>query len=298
MLGSRPIKSKCVEPTKLQFPLDSLTKGLARRKAKEDKMLKSNLQFFAEVDPEEEFDLDSFEKEFEEKWEEPEEEVEEETPEQEEEEEEETPEEEEESEPEQQEEEPQFQNEKQNRAFADMRRQLEEAKKYQGFLNQIAEQNGMTPDDIMKQYEERQIENQAKETGVPVEFMKRLNSLEQENEISKQREFETRFNTEVSQVVEKHGLKQEDVDKVIDYMAENRLDPRVTPVKFEDAYFLANKDTILAKEREQANQEYLSNKKKRQNTSAVPSGTSDSPNTEAADIEADVLAYLKEQGDI
>lgn len=261
-------------------------------------MLNVNLQFFAEGDPEE-FDLDSFEQEFEEKWEEPEQE--EETVEEDsepEEVEDDVKTEDDPSEPEQEEEQPNFQNDKQNRAFADMRRQLQESQKYADFIHKIAEESGMKPEEILEQYENKQLERQSQEKGVPVDVLKRLNSLESENQRIREESLAKEFNSQVDQVTQKYGLKDKDLDNVFQYMAENNLDPRKTNVKFEDAYFLANRDTILAQEREKANQEYLANKKKRQNTSAVPSGTSDSPNTEAADIEADVLAYLKENGDI
>lgn len=246
-------------------------------------MLAMNLQFFAEGE-EEDFDLDSFQQEFEESWKDDEDqeqptedeaevEMDAET-------EEEEPEDEGDSEPKEEEEKPKFENEDQNRAFADMRRQLEESKKHTEFLQKLAEQNGMKPDELMEAFEKRKLEKEAQEKGVPVDMLQRLNKLEEENQQIRKDSWAKEFDSQVNDTIKKYELSEEDLNKVFRYMGENGIDPERTPIKFEDAYFLANKDTIIKTEREKARQTYLEDKKKRQETSAVPSGTSDSPNTD------------------
>lgn len=263
-------------------------------------MLKTNLQFFGDDD----FDLESFQAEFESNWtDEPIEELEEtedivyeevenpvEEPE--------VPNEVEPSETEPQEETPQFQTQKQNEAFANMRKQMQEAKKYQDFLARIAEESGTSPEDLMKQYEERQLEQQAEQRGVPVDILKRLNALETENKTVKEQAFAEKFNMQVESTKEKYKLNDEDLGKVFDYMAQNGLDPQQVPIRFEDAYFLANRDNILKQTEEKAKQSYLAEKKKRQNSSAPPIGTSDSPNNPDSVSDEEVLQALKDLGAI
>lgn len=180
---------------------------------------------------------------------------------------------------------------KRNRAFADMRKKAEENQKYADFINQLAEQNGVAPQEIIERFEQRKLEQEAEKQNVPVDVLKRLKTLEEENRQVKESSFVEKFNAEVESVISQHGLRDEDVQQVFSYMHEKGLvvDGKPT-IPFEDAYFLANRPNIIQREVEKSRQQELAEKRKRQTSSAIPSGNSVSPND---DIDAEVDAYIK-----
>lgn len=186
--------------------------------------------------------------------------------------------------------------EKRNRAFADMRRQLEETKKYEAFMKQLAEQSGTSPEELMKRYEERKIEAEAKEKGVPVDVYKRLTELEQRDVQREQEVFSEKFNNEVNSVIEKESLSESDVENVFKYMAEEGfLSADGKPlIGFDKAYKLANLDTIVEKSKKEAVQDNLEKKRKRQQSSALPTGatTTQADNEIDEQVKADVKALL------
>lgn len=168
------------------------------------------------------------------------------------------------------------QDSKQNQAFARMRKELESEKKLSSFVKQIAEQQGVSPEELMNAYEERRLEAEAKEQNVPVDVLKRIRSLEEENTTAKKQAFNERFNREVSEVQNKYNLDQEGMDEVFRFMAENGYANQdgTTNISFEDAYILSNKDSFLEKAKEDGRQEYLKEKKKKQQKAAPDTGNS------------------------
>jgi hypothetical protein len=70
---------------------------------------------------------------------------------------------------------------KRNQAFQTLRQQAEENKKYADFINRLAQDSGVSPEEILNRYQERQLEAEAEQQNVPVDVLKRLNTLEQEN---------------------------------------------------------------------------------------------------------------------
>lgn len=165
-------------------------------------------------------------------------------------------------------------DDKRNAAFADLRRQAQEAKKYQDFINRLAEESGVTPEEILARYEERQMEAEAERQNVPVDVIKRLSSLEQENQAIKQQTFEERFNSQVDSAVAKYNASDDDVEQAFKYAAENGIDLREGKVNFDAVYRMAHLDTIVQREIENARQSDLSAKKKRQQEAAIPNGNS------------------------
>lgn len=163
---------------------------------------------------------------------------------------------------------------KRNSAFADLRRQANEAKKYQDFVAKLAEQNGVTPDDVLARFEERKLEEQAERENVPVDVLKRLNSLEQENNQAKEQLFAERFNLQVENTISKFGATNEDIETTFKYAAENGIDLRNTTMTFEAVHRMAHLDTIIAKEVDKARQSDLENKRKRQESATIPNGNS------------------------
>lgn len=240
-------------------------------------MLKVDLQFFA--DGEDDLDIDSMLEEFENEWQEDEESVEtdqeggQET-------------EEVEGEPttqEETEEETQANPndpdaEKRNRAFADMRRQNEEYRKYAEFIKRLAEEGGVSPDDLLNRYEERRLQTEAEKQGTTVEVLKRLNTLESESTQAKEALRAERFNAQVESVSSKYGATDDDIKAAMQEMMESGIDPRVHDTfNFEKFYRSANLDKIIQKETEKAVQKNLEDKRKRQENASIGNGNSVSP---------------------
>lgn len=267
--------------------------------------IKLDLQFFAESE-EETFDLDSFKQEFEAEWnetdgqaiEDNQEEVsgtEEKSLEGEETDEQET---ETQSNDEEQEDlDPNASEEqKRNQAFQAMRQKAQENEKAAGLVKKIAEANGITVEEVMQRFEEQQLQKQAQDQNVPVDVIKRLNTLEQENQKLTQQTKAEKFDSQVKSTIDKYGLKNDDVQNVFKYMADNGYVRQndLPSISFEDAYFLANRDTIIEKQVEQARQKELEEKQKRQQSSAIPGGNSVSQTDEWTDDA--VLKELEKRG--
>jgi hypothetical protein len=242
-------------------------------------MLKLNLQMFAEGEDDNDLDIDSMLAEFEEEWED--EESADETPEVEESEEVEEVE----GEPTTQTEEetpnPNDENEdKRNRAFADLRRENEANKKYAQFIQKLAEEGGVTPDDLLARYEERNLQAEAERQNIPVELLKRQNSTESELAQLKDQMRAERMDAQINKVVDKYGADDDSIRSAFQYMAETGLDPRTADnVDFEKFYRAANLDSIIQKEVANAKQQDLENKKKRQESASIGNGKSVSPSS-------------------
>lgn len=174
-----------------------------------------------------------------------------------------------------------------NRAFAEMRRKLREAEKAQKFLEKIAQDSGVTLDQLMEIYEQRRIEQEAQKTGVPVDVYRRLQALEEENrQIKKQSQLD-RFFSQVDTVKQKYGLDNEAIDRTFQYIGSKGLfdpDTKVPIIDFEDAYFLANRDDLIKKKAEEARQQMLAEKKRRQQQAAIPHG-GNAPSAAAQSVE-------------
>lgn len=269
-------------------------------------MLKVNLQYFAEDD---DFDLDSFAESFESDWkdDEPEEEeVVDETPE---EADEEPPIEDQPSDDEEPQSEPQDEptvppsndTPQDNGRWKEMRKQAEEGRKYQEFINGLANQFGMTPEEYMTQVAQAQLQQQSEEQGVPVEILQRLNEQEAQLSELKNKDVLGNFQSGIDKVIGQYSLKNDDpsIQETFKWMAQNgHIDEQQLPkMAFEDAYFLANRSTIIQKEIEAATQKSLANKKKRQEVAAVATdGASTSQPITDEDITEDVHAFLKDAG--
>lgn len=173
-----------------------------------------------------------------------------------------------------------------NKAFAEMRikmKQMEEqaqaAEKYQKFLSRIAESNGMTPEQIIQNYEQQQLEQQAKEKGVPLEMYQRLQTLENENtQVKKEIQLE-KLRNQVDVVKQKYGVDDAEVEKTFNYIGTlGMFDPQtnIPLIPFEEAYKLANLDSLVERKAKEAQQQLLANKKQRQQSATPPHGNSSS----------------------
>jgi hypothetical protein len=170
---------------------------------------------------------------------------------------------------------------KRNRAFADLRRQADENKKYADFISRLAQDSGVSPEEILNRYQERQLEAEAEQQNVPVDVLKRLNTLEQENSTTKEQLRAERMETQIESVKAKYGADDNAIRAAFEEMLDSGIDPRVTDnVNFEKFYRAANLESIIQKEVENARQKDLANKKQRQTSAAIGNGTSVSPSSD------------------
>ena len=187
-----------------------------------------------------------------------------------------------------------------NRAFADMRRKAKELEVFKDFVERVAAQSGMTPEQLMQAYEDRVIEQKAKEQNLPVDVYKRLQKLEQENKEIRRQAAIDKFNTQVEAVKSKYGLADKDLDAVFRFIGENGLvDPatNLPVIDFEIAYKAATYDQMKERSAREAEQKYLAQKKRRQQQSPVPhtGGQAPQPNHPADWPIEKVEKYLRER---
>lgn len=157
-------------------------------------------------------------------------------------------------------------------AFAKLRRQAEEAQAFKDFVQELSTAAGVSPEELMEQFKEKQIETEAKEKSIPVDVYKRLNALEQENQEMKQRVVAERFDSDVKALLD-DGATEEEVREAMQYAADNGIDLRLGTVSIKQMYKLAHMDKIIAKKAEEAKQDVLSKKRERQRKAAVPNGS-------------------------
>ena len=178
----------------------------------------------------------------------------------------------------------QQQDHKTNEAFKRMREELEEKSKYAKVIEEIAKQYGVSPEKIIERFEQQKLEQQAKEQNVPVDVLQRMNKIEQENQQLREEMHSKEFNAEVEAAKEKYELSEQEIKETIDFMGKKNF-----PVgfSFEDAYKLQNHDKIVEQEKEKAQQEYLENKKKRQEKSDQVDTKGQSPKTSSNEVLTD-----------
>lgn len=169
---------------------------------------------------------------------------------------------------------PDFQNDKQNQAFAELRRKAQENEKYAALVQKMAEQAGTSPDEIIQRFEQRALELEAQNQGVPVEVMQRLKTLETENQTVKEAAVAERLDKQIQNTIKEYGATEDEIKATFEEMFRSGVDPRTNPnADFEKFYKAAHLDKILEKKVNEAKQTSLSQKKKRQTQAAIPNGT-------------------------
>lgn len=180
---------------------------------------------------------------------------------------------------------------KQNKAFAELRRQAEANKQYADFVQKLAEDSGLKPEEVLARYQERQLEERSKQEGVPVEYLKRQNATETRLQELESQLANERMDKQIQDVIKTYNATDDDIKKAFEEMFASGVDPRVNPnVNFEKFYKAANFEKILESKVNEARQTDLSNKKKRQLEAALPNGSSVSqPSNDLSDEEVDAL---------
>lgn len=166
-------------------------------------------------------------------------------------------------------------DDKRNRAFADLRRQAEENRKYADFINRMAQDAGVAPEEILARYEQRALEAQSQREGVPVEYLQRQNQTESELAQLREQLVVERMDKQIQDVIGKYSATNEDIQATFEEMYRMGIDPQENMnVDFEKFYRAANHEKIVQAEVEKARQTDLSAKKKRQEQAAIPNGSS------------------------
>lgn len=185
-----------------------------------------------------------------------------------------------------------------NRAFAQLRRERDEAKRLADWISQVAEQNGTSPEEMMKNYQQASLQKEAETKGVPVDLLQRMKTLEEENAAIKNQTFAERFNADVSNTISKYGATESEVDATFQYMKEKGLMDGVKSgqFSFEELHKLAHLDTLVEKKSTEAVQKSLSSKKKRQQEAPLPNGSGAADLTDSLQerAKADAKRYIEE----
>lgn len=171
------------------------------------------------------------------------------------------------------EEQPKKQSREENKAFAEMRRKNQELEKQARIAEQIAAQYGMTVEQFEKAFQEKQEQERAEKQGIPVEILRRLEAAEQQLQQTQIQAEQDKFWNSVEKVKAQHNLDKDDLEKVYKYIGENGLVNQSTGlplIDFEQAYKLANFDTLQERKTKEAVQKQLADKKARQQKSAIP----------------------------
>jgi hypothetical protein len=182
---------------------------------------------------------------------------------------------------------------KRNEAFKKLREEKEKLAESDKFLAELASNYGLSKEELVAKIREDQIAKQAKEKGIPVEQFQKMQQLEQEVATIKQRYLTETFNIEAERLVNKYNIPPAEVQQVFEKIGATGLDVLNNPKLLEVAYKAINYDVALQKGR----QKQLEESKKRRETSVSPSLGTKGTNvdTSAADMDAEIDAFLKEK---
>lgn len=187
------------------------------------------------------------------------------------------------------------QSSKTNEAFKQMRQEMEaykaQAQQNESFANvikEIAEANGITPEELINNYNDRKAEKEAEKQGIPVEVYKKLNALEQEVQMLRAQPIEEKFNNQMNSLIKKYSLQEQDIKDFYMQAHENGFD--LTKVKdIEKVYSFLNVDKVI----NQKEQERLEQKEKIKKQAPLPPTTTTAVEV---DEEAEIEAMLKKRG--
>lgn len=163
---------------------------------------------------------------------------------------------------------------KHDATFAQMRRELAEATKTKQWLEQLAQENGTTVEEMQRRHSESKLQQESEKQGIPVEVLKRLSSVEQENHTIKEQLSEERFNASVVSTVNKYGATEQEVEQAFIYARDEGLVEavRAGAISFDALYRLAHLESFTEKKVQSALQDTLAQKKKRQQEAPIGNG--------------------------
>ena len=187
------------------------------------------------------------------------------------------------------------QSSKTNEAFKQMRQEMEaykaQAQQNANFANvikEIAEANGITPEELIQNYNDRKATQEAEKQGIPVEVYKKLNALEQEVQMLRAKPIEEKFNSQMNSLIEKYKLEEDAIKDFYVQAHENGFD--LTKVKdIEKVYNFLNVDKVI----NQKEQERLEQKEKIKKQAPLPPTTTTAVEV---DEDAEIKAMLERRG--
>ena len=187
------------------------------------------------------------------------------------------------------------QNSKADVAFKRMRQEAEAYKaqaqaneNYASVIKEIAAANGITPEELIKNYNDRKAEKEAEKQGIPVEVYTKLQALEQEVQVLRNKPIEEKFNTQMSGLIKKYNLQEDAIKDFYVQAHENGFD--LTKVKdIEKVYNFLNVDKVI----NQKEQERLEQKEKIKKQAPLP--PSNTTQVEV-DEDAEIKAMLERRG--
>lgn len=179
-----------------------------------------------------------------------------------------------------------------NAAFADMRRQKEEAERQAAFVKQMADHYGMTPEQLQQQWADDQLAQQAEKLGVPVDFLRQQTQDRQEVQSLRQQVENQNVRAQVAETMTKYNATQDEINAAVTYAQENGLTQMIFSgaLPFEQAYKLAHVDSLIGSAERKAVQKSLSNKKARQKA-AAPAPSGGAAEVDEDDLDAKAAAY-------
>lgn len=179
-----------------------------------------------------------------------------------------------------------------NAAFADMRRQKEEAERQAAFVKQMADHYGMTPEQLQQQWADDQLAQQAEKLGVPVDFLRQQTQDRQEVQSLRQQVENQNVRAQVAETMTKYNATQDEINAAVTYAQENGLTQMIFSgaLPFEQAYKLAHVDSLIGSAEKKAVQKSLSNKKARQKA-AAPAPSGGAAEVDEDDLDAKAAAY-------
>lgn len=182
-----------------------------------------------------------------------------------------------------------------DQAFANMRRQVDAYKQqamqnqqYANIIEEIARNNGVTPQQLIQTYNEQKMSKEAEKQGVPVEVYKELQELKSTVQTLQSKPIEEKFNSQMEKLISTYQLNQDDVQDFFIRSRENGFD--LTKVQdLEQVYKFLNINKILNdKEQKRLEQKEKINKQ----TPLTPQNTT----TVVVDEDKEVEQFLKSKG--
>jgi hypothetical protein len=194
----------------------------------------------------------------------------------------------------------------QRRMRQEAERKAQEDKMYQERMQQdpnyqvaqlLAAQYGMPVDQMLQQLQESQLEQQAQQQGVPVEFLKQQQALQEQTKSLesklKQMEFETwlaKQEAEAAQLKQEYQfLTEQDINEARHFMLN---DLQTTNMSLADAVFAKHQSKIITHLKTQAKQEALAEVSGRKSNGTAPNVGKSTPESQLTQEERHMAQML------
>jgi hypothetical protein len=181
---------------------------------------------------------------------------------------------------------------KRNEAFRRLREERDALAQSDKFLTDMAQQYGLTKDQLIEKFQEDQLKKQAKEQGIPEDQLRKMQEMERrlaEVEESKNREV---FNIKAGSLATRYGLNDDQMTVLFKEAARMGLDIIHNPDLLEFAYKAVNYENAV----DEGRQKQLETTKKRRATSTGSTGTKgrEPVSTEDDNWEKEIDSLLKD----